>query len=174
MNAGCYGSETWEFVESVQTMDAAGTLRTRPAADFAIGYRSVALAGAQGHTLGGEWFVGAHFRFRRGAGEAARERIKDLLARRVATQPLGLPNAGSVFRNPPGDYAARLIQSCGLKGYAVGGAQVSEKHANFIVNPGGKACAKDIETLLLHVQATVERAAGIHLEPEVRIVGNAS
>src|SRR5207237_1692281 len=135
-----------------------------------IGYRSVAL---NEHTngLGGEWFVGGRFRFRKGSGDAARQRIKELLAKRVATQPLNLPNAGSVFRNPPGDHAARLIQTCGLKGYTIGGARVSEKHANFIVNPGGAASANDIETLLLHVQATVEQKTGVQLEPEVRIVG---
>lgn len=171
MNAGCYGSETWEFVESVETITASGAIRIRPAGDFRIGYRSVALSEANSHTLGGEWFVGAYFRFRKGSGPAARQRIKNLLARRVATQPLNLPNAGSVFRNPPGDHAARLIEACALKGYTIGGARVSEKHANFIVNPNGAASANDIETLVLHVQAAVETKTGVRLEPEVRIVG---
>jgi len=174
MNAGCYGSETWEFVEAVETIDASGALRVRPTSDFRIGYRSVSLAIAGEHSLAGEWFTAGHFRFRKGSGDAARERIKTLLAQRVATQPLNLPNAGSVFRNPPGDHAARLIQACGLKGYAIGGACVSEKHANFIVNPDGIASANDIESLVLQVQMTVASKTGVHLEPEVRIVGRRS
>jgi UDP-N-acetylmuramate dehydrogenase len=104
----------------------------------------------------------------------ARARIRDLLARRIATQPLSLPNAGSVFRNPPGDHAARLIEACGLKGFAIGGARVSEKHANFIVNPGGRARAADIEALIAHVRQTVRAQTGVDLEPEVRIIGDAA
>jgi UDP-N-acetylmuramate dehydrogenase len=96
-----------------------------------------------------------------------------LLTKRIAAQPLQLPNAGSVFRNPPGDHAARLIDACGLKGLRVGGASVSEKHANFIVNPDGAASASDIETLIEQVRATVLRETGISLVPEVRIVGDA-
>ena len=106
-----------------------------------------------------------------GDAAAARARIKDLLARRIAAQPLSLPNAGSVFRNPPGDHAARLIESCGLKGFALGGVRVSEKHANFIVNPRGAGLAADIEALIAHVRATVRDRTGVDLEPEVRIVG---
>ncbi len=101
----------------------------------------------------------------------ARARIKELLARRIATQPLSLPNAGSVFRNPPGDHAARLVEACGLKGHSIGGAQVSAKHANFIVNPGGRAKAADIEALIGLVRATVRERTGVTLESEVRIVG---
>ena len=100
-------------------------------------------------------FTAAWFAFPRGDARAARARITELLRRRIATQPLNLPNAGSVFRNPPGDHAARLIESCGLKGYAIGGARVSEKHANFIVNPEGRASAADIEALIAHVRGTV-------------------
>ena len=106
-----------------------------------------------------------------GRRREARARIKELLARRIATQPLDLPNAGSVFRNPPGDHAARLIEACGLKGYAIGGARVSEKHANFIVNPDGKAHAGDIEALIEHVRKTVRQRVGVDLVPEVRIIG---
>jgi len=98
-------------------------------------------------------------------------RIRDLLARRVASQPLNLPNAGSVFRNPPNDFAARLIESCGLKGFGVGGARVSEKHANFIVNPGGRGSAADVESLIFHVQRVVREQCGVDLVPEVQIVG---
>jgi UDP-N-acetylmuramate dehydrogenase len=172
MNAGCYGSETWEFVEGVETIDSTGQLRNRGRDDFGVGYRSVQRRGGALHSLGGEWFVAGRFRFRKGSGAEARERIRALLERRVATQPINLPNAGSVFRNPPGDHAARLIEACGLKGHAVGGAEVSPKHANFIVNPGGRGSAMDIETLVLQVQAAVEQRTGIRLEPEVRIVGN--
>jgi UDP-N-acetylmuramate dehydrogenase len=106
-----------------------------------------------------------------GDAMASRTRIKELLARRIATQPLNLPNAGSVFRNPEGDHAARLIESCGLKGYTIGGARVSEKHANFIVNPEGRAKAADIEALIEHVRRMVAEKTGVALEPEVRILG---
>ncbi|MEP6702918.1 MAG: UDP-N-acetylmuramate dehydrogenase [Betaproteobacteria bacterium] len=169
MNAGCYGSETWEHALAAELIGADALTTAHPRAEFDIGYRHVAAKFAM---LGRDaWFVAGRFRFRRGDGRRSRERIKELLSRRVATQPLQLPNAGSVFRNPPGDHAARLIESCGLKGFAIGGAQVSVKHANFIVNPGGGATAADIEHLITHVQATVEAHTAITLEPEVRIVG---
>jgi UDP-N-acetylmuramate dehydrogenase len=116
-------------------------------------------------------FTAAWFRFPQGDGTAARARIKELLARRIATQPLSLPNAGSVFRNPPGDHAARLVEFCGLKGFAIGDARVSEMHANFIVNPGGKARAADIEALIAHVRDAVRTKTGVDLTPEVRIMG---
>ncbi len=116
-------------------------------------------------------FTAAWFAFPRGDSRAARERIGELLRRRIATQPLNLPNAGSVFRNPSGDHAARLIERCGLKGYAIGGARVSEKHANFIVNPEGRAKAADIESIIAHVRAVVRAQTGVELEPEVRVVG---
>jgi len=106
-----------------------------------------------------------------GDAAVARARIKELLARRIAAQPLSLPNAGSVFRNPPGDHAARLVESCGLKGFAIGGARVSEKHANFIVNPARDARAADIEALIAHVRRVVRERTGVELEPEVRIIG---
>jgi UDP-N-acetylmuramate dehydrogenase len=118
MNAGCYGSETWEFVARADTIDRDGRIRARLPSDFELGYRHVALPTE-------EWFVAAWFQFPRGDGERSRRRIKELLARRIATQPLNLPNAGSVFRNPPGDHAARLVEACGLKGFAVGGARIS-------------------------------------------------
>jgi UDP-N-acetylmuramate dehydrogenase len=170
MNAGCYGSETWEFVAGVRTIDRAGLVRERPASDFSATYRHVELKGA---VIGeDEWFVEGTFRFRPGNGATARERIRALLARRIATQPLGLPNAGSVFRNPPGDHAARLIEASGLKGFAIGGARISERHANFIVNPGGQARASDIENLIAHARRVVAERFGIDLVPEVRIIGS--
>jgi UDP-N-acetylmuramate dehydrogenase len=181
MNAGCYGGETWSYVVRADTIDRAGRLRARKSADYAIGYRHCVLKGTAGTTLpprapsipGEEWFVAAWFGFPRGDGETARARIKELLARRIATQPLNLPNAGSVFRNPPGDHAARLVEACGLKGYAIGNARISEKHANFIVNPGGAAHAADIEALIEHARRAVRGRFGIDLVPEVRIVGEA-
>ena len=164
MNAGCYGSETWDIVKRVQTIDRLGQIRIREKGEYEIGYR---------HCRGPahEWFVGAWFALGSGDGDASRARIKEFLARRMATQPLQLPNAGSVFRNPPGDHAARLIESCGLKGLQRGGARVSEKHANFIVNPDGAASAADIEGLILEVKKIVLDRTGVELIPEVRVVG---
>lgn len=169
MNAGCYGSETWEFVEWVRTVDRRGVLRVRSAGEFDIGYRHCAPVEARE-----EWFVAAAMRFAPGDSVVARARIRDLLSRRIASQPLNLPNAGSVFRNPVGDHAARLIEACGLKGFGIGGAHVSEKHANFIVNPQARATAADIEALIEHVRAQVLERFDVDLVPEVRIVGEAA
>ena len=119
-----------------------------------------------------ECFIGAWFRFHPGNSAVARMRIKDYLSRRIASQPLDLPNAGSVFRNPPGDHAARLIEACGLKGFAIGGARISDKHANFIVNPLRSATAADIEALIAHARTAVRARFGIDLVPEVRIIGD--
>jgi UDP-N-acetylmuramate dehydrogenase len=168
MNAGCYGGETWRHVARVEMLSLDGRFAVRTPDEFAIGYRSV--TERDGSPPAGI-FTAAWFRFPLGDGELARQRIRSLLATRIATQPLSLPNAGSVFRNPPGDHAARLIESCGLKGHAIGGAQVSAKHANFIVNPQRRACAADIETLIGHVRDVVQRHTGVALEAEVRIVG---
>jgi UDP-N-acetylmuramate dehydrogenase len=172
MNAGCYGSETWDVVARVLTVSRAGELTERSAGEFEIGYRHAALRHAK---LGeDEWFIAAWFRFRRGDQKVARQRIKELLAMRLATQPLELPNAGSVFRNPPGEHAARLIEACGLKGQEIGGARISEKHANFIVNPKGRARASDIEALIALARDSVKERFGLELVPEVRIVGDAA
>jgi UDP-N-acetylmuramate dehydrogenase len=176
MNAGCYGGETWNVVRSVSTIDRLGIVRERTPAEYRIGYRTVQLQAreAQGpdaaSTANDEWFLSAVFAFLHGDGTQSREKIRELLARRIATQPLGQPNAGSVFRNPAGNYAARLIEECGLKGHAIGGAAISPKHANFIVNTGG-ASAADIEALIDLAQYSVRRKFGIELEREVRIVG---
>jgi len=169
MNAGCYGSETWERVREVITIDRAGDLHRRGPADFETGYRHVALRG--GHIGEEEWFVAGRFAFAKGDGAKARERITALLEKRVASQPLNLPNAGSVFRNPPGDHAARLIEAAGLKGHAIGGARISDKHANFIVHPKGAGAAADIEALIAHARTTVLARFGVALIPEVRIIG---
>jgi len=173
MNAGCYGGETWDLVARAVTIDRQGRLRTRAREEFEVGYRHCALR--DGRRLGeDEWFTGAWFALHPGDGEVARGRIRELLVRRIAAQPLSLPNAGSVFRNPPGDHAARLIEACGLKGLARGGACVSEMHANFIVNPERRASAADIEGLIHEVRARVAERFAVDLIPEVRIVGDAA
>lgn len=168
MNAGCYGSETWGSVARVRTLGRDGRLQIREPGEYAIGYRSVVPISAYD-----EFFAAAWFRFPAGDGQRSRLRIRDLLARRIATQPLAQANAGSVFRNPPQDHAARLIEASGLKGRRIGGAEVSTMHANFIVNTGD-ATARDIEELIALVQQTVQRDSGVALETEVRIVGAAT
>jgi UDP-N-acetylmuramate dehydrogenase len=162
MNAGAFGGETWTHVESVGTIDRGGDIHERPRAEFEIGYRSV-------RGPSSEWFLGATFRFEHDAASSM-DAIKTLLARRNASQPLGYPSCGSVFRNPPGDFAGRLIEQAGLKGRRHGGAMVSDKHANFILN-AGDATAADVEALIGEVQAAVERASGVRLELEVRVIG---
>ncbi len=169
MNAGCYGGETWHYVRAVEVLTRAGIFERREPSVYTIGYRSVRRSDG---TAPDGIFTAAWLEFRAGDAAEARARITQYLQRRIATQPLDLPNAGSVFRNPEGDHAARLIESCGLKGYAIGGARVSEKHANFIVNPGGKASAADIEAIIAHVRATVRQRTGIALETEVRVIGD--
>ncbi|MFW9611358.1 MAG: UDP-N-acetylmuramate dehydrogenase [Fluviibacter sp.] len=170
MNAGCYGAETWPFVVQVCTIDRQGRRHIRTSADFDIGYRHVAPRDADAQ---GDVFAAAWFRFPTQDKAVARETIRSLLEKRVATQPLRWPNAGSVFRNPPGDFAARLIEATGLKGLRIGGAEVSTQHANFIVNRDGAATANDIETLIATVQRRVVAATGVQLIREVRIVGDA-
>ena len=162
MNAGAHGGETWERVRSVTTIDRQGDVHERSPGEFEIAYRSV--AGKED-----EWFVEALFEFEAGVG-ASKETLTQMLARRKDTQPLGLPSCGSVFRNPDGDFAARLIETAGLKGHRIGGAEVSTKHANFIINRAA-ASAQDIETLINHVQHAVAEVHGIDLVREVRIVG---
>lgn len=163
MNAGAFGGETWKIVAAVETIDRHGARHTRQPAEYQIDYRKV--AGPRD-----EWFVAAHFRLNAGETAQGKTLIKTLLAKRGATQPTQLPNAGSVFKNPPGNFAARLIESSGLKGACEGKACVSDLHANFIVNTGG-ATAADIERLILRVQAEVAKRHGIRLEPEVRVIG---
>ncbi len=163
MNAGAFGGETWAVVERVETLDRAGGHHERTPQDYRIEYRQVS-----GRPE--ELFIAAHLRLERGDVTESSRRIRDLLKRRSDTQPMGQASCGSVFRNPPGDFAARLIEASGLKGRCIGGACVSEKHANFIVNTGG-ARAADIESLIHEVADTVERRHGVRLVQEVKIVG---
>ncbi len=177
MNAGCYGGETWNIVAHVHTVDRAGKRRVRTPDEYAIDYRLVRLKdadgsiNAEGSHPAEEWFLAAVFNLKRGSGAESRAKITELLKRRIAAQPLNEPNAGSVFRNPPGDYAARLIEASGLKGHAIGGAMISDKHANFIVNRGA-AQGADIEALILLAERSVKEKFGVALEREVRIVGD--
>jgi len=164
MNAGAYGGQTWDLVRSVETVDREGVLRTHARQEFVPGYRH--LAGLQDD----EWFLSAELALTPDLERRGMQRIKSLLMRRAAAQPIHQRSCGSVFSNPPGDYAARLIEASGLKGLSVGEARVSEKHANFIVNLG-KATATDIEALIEKIQATVESAQAVRLAPEVKIVG---
>ncbi|WP_090542335.1 UDP-N-acetylmuramate dehydrogenase [Nitrosomonas sp. Nm132] len=170
MNAGCYGAETWQIVEKVRTINRAGELHERNPEDYLVGYRHVALQQKFSNVDGEEWFAGGWFRLERGDHDISRQKIKALLTARINSQPLNFPNAGSVFRNPAGDYAARLIEACGLKGYRVGGAMVSTKHANFIIN-NGNATASDIEAIIAMIRNTVKERTGTELIQEVRIIG---
>lgn len=164
MNAGCYGGETWQWVSEVKTINRAGVVQTRAKAEYQPSYRHVT------HPAADEWFLGGWFAVPAGDGKASAEQIKQLLAKRLASQPLNMPSAGSTFRNPEGDFAARLIEASGLKGTTIGGAQVSEKHANFIVNLG-QASAADIEALIEHVKTTVRTKQGVTLVQEVKVIG---
>ena len=167
MNAGAVGGETWDIVESVQTINAQGVIHKRTPEEFVVAYRSVE---AKENLTSDEWFVSAIVKLSHGNKEESLQKIKAHLNRRGATQPTQQPNAGSVFRNPEADYAARLIESCGLKDFCVGGACVSEKHANFIINTG-TATAKDIEELINTVHEKVQQQHGVDLIREVQIVG---
>jgi UDP-N-acetylmuramate dehydrogenase len=167
MNAGAFGGETWDSVESVETIDRGGRTRTRPKADFTVAYRTV-------RGPADEWFIAARFAFANvdSPETVEADAIRGLLRERSAKQPLGLPSAGSVFRNPAGGHAGALIERAGLKGLSVGGAVVADKHANFIINTGS-ASAADIETLIAEVRRRVNDATGVMLEAEVRIIGEA-
>jgi UDP-N-acetylmuramate dehydrogenase len=181
MNAGAFGGETWNHVLQVETVDRRGNEHTRSPRDYEVGYRRVARKdSAPGRAThdgsasaedpsAGEGFIAAKLQFEHKPGANEGE-VRSLLARRKASQPIGEWSCGSVFTNPPGDHAARLIEAAGLKGYRIGDASVSEKHANFIINHGA-ASAADIERLIERVQGEVERRYGVHLSPEVRIVG---
>jgi UDP-N-acetylmuramate dehydrogenase len=163
MNAGAFGGETWRHVIEVETIDRHGTERVRSPSEYRVGYREVSAPAPE------EWFLSATLSFEQRPGAHVDE-VHKLLARRKETQPIGEWSCGSVFTNPPGDHAARLIEAAGLKGFRLGDASVSSKHANFIINHG-TARAADLERLIEHVRSTVVRVHGVALHPEVRIVG---
>jgi len=163
MNAGCFGGETWNFVHLVETISREGVIKSRPASDFAISYRHV-------EGPANEWFVAGHFKLQSGDKEKSLQDIRELLEKRNHSQPTGVANCGSVFRNPLGHYAGRLIEECGLKGKRIGGASVSEKHANFILNESN-ATSADIENLIVEIGDWVQKKTGVQLIPEVCIIG---
>lgn len=163
MNAGAHGSETWDFVSAVTTIDRQGQLHQRSPDEFEVSYRYVK-APAE------EWYVAAELSLESGDATEESERIRELLRKRNASQPTNQPCAGSVFRNPEGDYAGRLIEASDLKGFRIGGASVSTKHANFIVNDED-ASAADIENLIFKVKEIVAEQHGVDLIPEVHIIG---
>ncbi|MSR00559.1 MAG: UDP-N-acetylmuramate dehydrogenase [Gammaproteobacteria bacterium] len=166
MNAGAFGGETWKYVSQVEVIDRNGSVRVRQANEYRVNYRHVQ------SPVANEGFLAAVLKFEIREPSEFIE-IPDLLSRRRETQPIGQWSCGSVFTNPPGDHAARLIEAAGLKGLRVGGASVSNKHANFIINEGA-ATASDLEQLIQKVQANVEARFNVHLNPEVRIVGEAA
>ncbi len=163
MNAGAFGGQTWDYVTSVQAINRAGEIRTRLPSEYQIAYRTVTSPEP-------EWFVSAQFKLQERTGKIVS--IKELLQQRADTQPIGKKNCGSVFKNPPGHHAAKLIEQCHLKGHAIGGARISSKHANFIINDAD-ASAADIEKLISYTKNTVLERCGIELMPEVKILGNA-
>ena len=165
MNAGCYGSEIWSYVKKVKMINADGDLIERDPNDFKVGYRQIQKKNEV------ENFVGAWFSFPKGKKVEAEENIRKLLAHRKSTQPLSWPSAGSTFKNPDNNHAAKLIEDCGLKGFMIGDAKISEKHANFIINLGA-AKAKDIEDLIKHIKKIVLKEKNIKLIPEVEIIGD--
>lgn len=163
MNAGAFGGETWQHVRAVEMINRRGEIVRRLPSEFKVGYRTV-----EGNDQ--EWFLAAELYFKPGDQEQALLRIKELLKRRSETQPIGLPSCGSVFRNPEGKFAAELIEASKLKGMRVGDAEVSTKHANFIINTGA-ATAQDVETLITHIQQTVWQEHAVELCPEVKFIG---
>ena len=160
MNAGAFGSEIWQYVVSVRTINLTGDIQERFPSDYKINYRSVI------HQFSGEFFISARFNFDL---KQPQDNVRDLLHKRNSTQPIGLASCGSVFKNPKDTYAAKLIESSGLKGFCIGGACVSEKHANYIINQNN-ASAMDIENLIAHIQNTIKDKHNVELETEIIII----
>lgn len=163
MNAGAFGGETWRIVKNVEMLNVTGDVTLRDPKEFSISYRSVKSAN-------NEWFLSANLVLESGDSATSIQKIKGLLEARAKTQPTNQPSCGSVFKNPEGDFAARLIEVTKLKGYSIGGACVSEKHANFIVNTGD-ATATDIENLIKYVKRRVQYIHGVELQTEVCMIG---
>lgn len=160
MNAGAFGSEIWQYVVSVKTINLTGDIQERFPSNYKINYRSVI------HHFSGEFFISARFNFDL---KQPQDNVRDLLHKRNSTQPIGLASCGSVFKNPKDTYAAKLIESSGLKGFCIGGACVSEKHANYIINQNN-ASAMDIENLIAHIQNTIKDKHNVELETEIIII----
>jgi UDP-N-acetylmuramate dehydrogenase len=165
MNAGAFGDSIWNHVIAVETINRKGQVKIRKFSEFNPRYRHV------DGLVADEWFVAGYFKFDRGAEGEAETKVRDIIQQRQASQPVDQPSCGSVFKNPPGDYAARLIEACGLKGRQIGGAKISDKHANFIVNEG-EASASDVEKLIQLICDTVAKKCNIRLETEVHIFGD--
>lgn len=163
MNAGAYGGEMKDVLESAEIALPDGTVREVPAEELELSYRHSALEGS------GALVTAATVKLTPAEPEAIRARMRELMEKRRASQPLDMPSAGSTFKRPVGGYAAALIDQAGLKGFAIGGAQVSEKHAGFVINRGG-ATFDDVLRLMEHIQKTVLEKSGVRLEPEVRIL----
>ena len=163
MNAGAYGGEMAQVLESVTFLDEAGEVCTLPVSECGFGYRKSIFS--QRKCL----ILRARFRLEQGDGYAIKARMDELAAKRREKQPLEYPSAGSMFKRPPGHFAAALIDQCGLKGLTVGGAQVSEKHAGFVVNRGGATCG-DVLALVDQVKEEVLRQTGVELEMEVKVL----
>lgn len=163
MNAGAFGGETWEIVQNLELLNRHGDVFTKSVQEFEVSYRHINLKSD-------EWFLATVLKLQAGDTRVSQQHIKVLLAKRAESQPTNQPSCGSVFKNPENNFAARLIEMSGLKGFKIGGAQVSEKHANFIINTGN-ATADDIEKLIAYVQKQVSQKQGINLQTEVCIVG---
>ena len=163
MNAGAYGGEMKDVLESVEYADVDGSVRSVPASELGLSYRRSAFEGTK------RLVTAATVKLTPKEPEEIRARMRELMEKRRASQPLDMPSAGSTFKRPAGGFAAALIDEAGLKGFAIGGAQVSEKHAGFVVNRGG-ASFEDVMRLMEHIQKTVYDRSGIGLEPEVRIL----
>ena len=166
MNAGAYGGEIWSYIKEVETINRKGKREIFEKDKFDINYRSVSISE-------NEWFIACKMKLEISTRTVVSDRIKKMLSERANSQPLGKLSCGSVFRNPTNQHAAKLIELCGLKGKKVGGAVISDKHGNFIINTGN-ATSLDIEQLIEFIQACVYEKYDIKLIPEVRIIGESN
>jgi UDP-N-acetylmuramate dehydrogenase len=165
MNAGSFGMETWDLVKEVEVINEKGDISFLEKESFDIAYRTVTFPFRL-------WFLSCSMALSSDE-QTTKDNLIELRNQRIKTQPLSENTCGSVFKNPPGNYAGALIEGAGLKGFKIGSASISEQHANFIVNEGG-ATARDIENLIKHTRQAVREKFDIDLQPEVRIIGEAS